>query len=124
MLEDCGKRCLPTSTTPTCVSSSFEPAGVSFSNPVPASSTTRVRAERATIDAWEWDLFVGRWGGVEDPWYHPGHHRPDDPGDRRRNADHLGTNELRGTWPVRTPEIRCRPHRARLRPDTGDRPAE
>lgn len=78
----------------------------------------------ATIDAWEWDLFVGRWGGVEDPWYHPGHHRPDDPGDRRRNADHLGTNELRGTWPVRTPEIRCRPHRARLRPDTGDRPAE
>jgi GT2 family glycosyltransferase len=41
------------------------------------------------ISKWEWDRFVGRWGSVVDPWYHPDYERPDDPDDLRRNADHI-----------------------------------
>ena len=74
-------------------------------------------SREARIDPWEWDTFIGRWGGVEDPWYHPGYHRPDDPHDRRRNADHLPADDPVGAWPLRTATIRPRPHRSRLRPD-------
>ena len=68
----------------------------------------------ATIESWEWERFVGRWGEIVDPWYHPGHHRPDDPHDRRRNADHLDPDDPLGSWALRTPTIHPRVHRARL----------
>ena len=74
------------------------------------------------IEAWEWETFVGRWGEVVDPWYHPGHHRPDDPHDRRRNADRLPPDEPDGRWALRTPTIRPTVHRARLEAPTADRP--
>ena len=70
------------------------------------------------IEAWEWERFVSRWGEVIDPWYHPGHHRPDDPSDRRRNADGLAPSNPDGRWPLRTPTIRPQVHRARLQPPT------
>ena len=72
-------------------------------------------ASRAPIThSWEWDHFINRWGDVVDPWYHPGYHRPDDPDDRRRNADHLPpTKPYRGL--PRTTAIRSRIHHARLR---------
>jgi GT2 family glycosyltransferase len=44
---------------------------------------------RSTIERWEWDRFIHRWGSVVDPWYHPGYNRPGDPDDPRRDADHL-----------------------------------
>jgi GT2 family glycosyltransferase len=47
-------------------------------------------ASRAsTIEKWEWDRFIHRWGSVIDPWYHPDYQRPGDPSDLRRDADHL-----------------------------------
>lgn len=71
-------------------------------------------ASRASIThAWEWDRFISRWGDVVDPWYHPGYHRPDDPDDRRRNADHLPPTEPYCGLP-RTTAIRSRIHHARL----------
>ena len=63
--------------------------------------------------AWEWDRFIGRWGDVVDPWYHPGYHRPDDPDDRRRNADHLPPSRP-CAGPPRTASVRSRVHHARL----------
>lgn len=72
--------------------------------------------------AWEWDRFIGRWGEVEDPWYHPGHHRPDDPTDRRRNADHLDPAAPHQASKARPATIRSRVHHARLRPPGGDDP--
>jgi GT2 family glycosyltransferase len=63
---------------------------------------------------WEWDHFVSRWGDVVDPWYHPAYHRPDDPNDRRRNADHLAPIQPYRSLP-RTAVIRSRVHHARLR---------
>ena len=63
--------------------------------------------------AWEWDSFIGRWGDVVDPFYHPGYHRPDDPHDRRRNADHLPPIRQHRGLP-RTAVIRSRVHHARL----------
>jgi GT2 family glycosyltransferase len=67
------------------------------------------------ISAEEWDRWIGRWGEIEDPWYHPGHHRPDDPDDLRRNADHLPPHPDDRSPPVRlrTTRLRCRVHRAR-----------
>lgn len=41
------------------------------------------------ISAAEWDRWIDRWGEIVDPWYHPAHHRPDDPHALARNADHL-----------------------------------
>lgn len=72
-------------------------------------------SREASIEPWEWDTFVGRWGQVEDPWYHPGHYRPDDPADRRRNADHLPARDPFGAWPLRTMTVQPSPHVARLR---------
>lgn len=70
-----------------------------------------------SIEPWEWDTFIGRWGCVDDPWYHPGHHRPDNPEDRRRNADHLPALDPLQAWPLRTSTVRPRPHHARMRPE-------
>ena len=72
------------------------------------------------IESWEWETFVTRWGEIVDPWYHPGHHRPDDPDDRRRNADHLPPSEPHGSWPLRTPTLRPSVHRARLAAPAGE----
>ncbi len=77
-------------------------------------------SRQPVIEGWEWERFVGRWGEVVDPWYHPGHHRPDDPTDRRRNADGLAPTGPDGRWAPRTPTIRPRVHRARLQPPTDD----
>ncbi|MEZ5165574.1 MAG: hypothetical protein R2695_03435 [Acidimicrobiales bacterium] len=58
------------------------------------------------IDAAEWDRWIARWGAMEDPWYHPGYRRPDDPRALHRNADHLdpgpalrpGLDRIRSPW--------------------------
>ncbi|MEM9521148.1 MAG: glycosyltransferase [Actinomycetota bacterium] len=71
-----------------------------------------------TIEPAEWERFVTRWGEIVDPWYHPGYHRPDDPDDRRRNADHLAPTDPFGSWPLRRPLVQPAVHRARLRPPT------
>lgn len=63
--------------------------------------------------AWEWDRFIARWGEVVDPWYHPGYHRPDDPDERRHNADHLPPTQPYHGLP-RTTAIHSRIHHARL----------
>ncbi len=46
------------------------------------------RTRRPHAELWEWHRFVGRWGDVVDPWYHPGYVRPRDPADPRRDVDH------------------------------------
>lgn len=63
----------------------------------------------------EWDRWIARWGEIDDPWYHPAHHRPDDPGDLRRNADHLPPLETDPPVPtrLRTGRLRSRVHRGR-----------
>lgn len=66
------------------------------------------------IEPWEWDRWIARWGSVDDPWYHPGHHRPDDPLDLRRNADHLDPSEPVPASPARDTRIRPRVHHARV----------
>ncbi len=71
-------------------------------------------SRQPVIEGWEWERFVGRWGEVVDPWYHPGHHRPDDAGERRRNADHLPPDDPDGTWELRTSAVHPHVHRARL----------
>ncbi|MEM9466043.1 MAG: glycosyltransferase [Actinomycetota bacterium] len=71
-------------------------------------------SRQPVIEDWEWETFVGRWGEIVDPWYHPGHHRPDEPTARRRNADHLPPRSLDGRWPLRTPTVRPSVHRARM----------
>jgi GT2 family glycosyltransferase len=48
---------------------------------------TLTRAPEISAD--EWDRWIDRWGEIVDPWYHPAHHRPDDPHALARNADHL-----------------------------------
>jgi GT2 family glycosyltransferase len=71
------------------------------------------------IAKWEWDRFVNRWGSVVDPWYHPGYERPDDPGDLRRNADHILPSALPLISPAqpapRDDRIRSVVHRRRER---------
>jgi GT2 family glycosyltransferase len=76
----------------------------------------------ATIEKWEWDRFVHRWGAVDDPWYHPGYVRPGDPDDPRRDADHIRPAALAGATyraPVRDTVIRPRVHHSR-NPPPGD----
>lgn len=71
---------------------------------------------------WEWDRFVHRWGQVVDPWYHPAYVRPDDPDDRRRNADHLLPPTVPAPGELRTATIISTVHEARLRghePESG-----
>ena len=68
----------------------------------------------------EWDRWIDRWGEIVDPWYHPAFHRPDDPHQLARNADHL---EPRPGDPVhppvaRRPVLRSRVHRGRPAPGT------
>lgn len=72
------------------------------------------------INAWEWDRWISRWGEIVDPWYHPGHHRPDDPHELHRNADHLdpdlsaGRPSTAAAMPApRTGMPRSRVHRGR-----------
>ncbi len=57
------------------------------------------------IAPWEWDRFKGRWGSIEDPWYHPAYWRPNTPDQMNRNADHLPPVDADGSWPARTPKI-------------------
>lgn len=73
-------------------------------------------SRRPHIDPWEWDRWIHRWGEVVDPWYHPGHHRPDDPDDLRRNADHLDGAPWESTVP-RDTAIRPRVHHSRVAPE-------
>lgn len=68
---------------------------------------------------WEWDRFVHRWGHVVDPWYHPAYIRPDDPGDRRRNADHLLPAAVPDPGKLRTAVLHSVVHEARLRSHEG-----
>lgn len=71
------------------------------------------------IAADEWDRWIARWGEIVDPWYHPGHHRPDDPRRLHRNADHLAPDLAAETDPVvgpddaRLPEVHSIVHRGR-----------
>ena len=71
---------------------------------------------------WEWDTFVRRWGEIVDPWYHPGFVRPNDPHDRRRNADHIVPEAPPEPAAVRTPHVRSRVHHARSY--EGEQPAD
>jgi GT2 family glycosyltransferase len=66
----------------------------------------------------EWDRWIHRWGEIVDPWYHPGHHRPDDPHRLNLNADHLNPEAPPSRPPsrARTTTLRSRVHRARLAP--------
>ena len=66
------------------------------------------------IQSWEWDRFVGRWGEVVDPWYHPAHHRPDDPHNRRANADHLAPRDIPFITIPRRADVRSRVHHCRM----------
>ncbi|MCY3632633.1 MAG: glycosyltransferase [bacterium] len=61
------------------------------------------------IEPWEWDRFHGRWGGIEDPWYHPAYWRPNNPDYMNHNADHLAPVDAEGSWPIRTAELRPNP---------------
>ena len=67
------------------------------------------------ITAEEWDRWIGRWGEIVDPWYHPGHRRPDDPHRLARNADHLepGPDDPTPQPQARRPRLRSRVHRGR-----------
>lgn len=68
--------------------------------------------------ATEWDRWIARWGEIADPWYHPGHHRPDDPHRLHHNADHLepafGAAQAPGE--PRTGRLLSRVHRGRPAP--------
>lgn len=77
---------------------------------------TLTRAPQTTQH--EWDRWIFRWGEIVDPWYHPDHHRPDDPERLHLNADHLDPDtSTRRSRPVgRTGTLRSRVHRARLAP--------
>ncbi len=67
-----------------------------------------------TITGAEWDTYIRRWGHVEDPWYHPDHHRPDDPEDLNRNADHLAPIIQPPPASARDTRIRSRVHHGRI----------
>ena len=82
-------------------------------------SSTLIHHESASrepvIEKWEWDRYILRWGQINDPWYHPDHHRPDDPENLSRNADHLepaATALPNGIG--RDTKIRPRVHHARV----------
>ncbi|WP_419926508.1 glycosyltransferase family 2 protein [Candidatus Poriferisocius sp.] len=66
------------------------------------------------IEPWEWGRFIYRWGEVDDPWYHPGYHRPDEPDHKNRNADHLGPVDPDASWPSRGPVIQSRMHESQI----------
>ncbi len=84
-----------------------------------ASLTHHESASREAVAApWEWDRYIDRWGHVEDPWYHPGHARPDDPRHLARNADHLDPDQVPFIAEPRGTAIRCRVHHSRI-PDAG-----
>ena len=68
------------------------------------------------ITADEWGRWIDRWGEIVDPWYHPAYHRPDDPHDLARNANHLEPRPDDPERPPQTrrPRLRSRVHRGRL----------
>ncbi len=72
----------------------------------------------AETTAAEWDRWIFRWGEIVDPWYHPGHHRPDDPHRLHLNADHLDppADTARPSAAARTGVLRSRVHRGRAAP--------
>lgn len=67
-------------------------------------------SRQPVMEAWEWDRYIRRWGHVDDPWYHPGHARPDDPLQPRLNADHLDPDEVPFMTEGRDTTIRSRVH--------------
>jgi hypothetical protein len=77
---------------------------------------TLTRVARTTAE--EWDRWIFRWGEIVDPWYHPGHHRPDDPHRLHLNADHLdpAAGTPRPAPRGRTGTLRSRVHRGRAAP--------
>jgi len=65
----------------------------------------------------EWDRWIHRWGEIVDPWYHPGHRRPDDPHALARNADHLTPDDAElELVTTRRPLLASIVHRGRLAP--------
>jgi len=64
----------------------------------------------------EWNTFVGRWGQIDDPWYHPGFHRPDLPDRRQLNADHLAPVRVWDPGPLRRTVLTSRFPNPRLIP--------
>ena len=68
----------------------------------------------ARIFEWEWHRFIERWGEVDDPWYHPGYRRPDDPTNLRLTADHLEPAEHHDHCDPRDTTIRVGVHRPRI----------
>ena len=88
----------------------FEPA---------ASLTHHESASReAVTEPQEWDRYIGRWGQVQDPWYHPGHARPDDPHRLAGNADHIDPDRVPFITEARSTAIACQVHHSRI-PDAG-----
>jgi GT2 family glycosyltransferase len=84
----------------------FEPA---------AALTHHESASReAIIESHEWDRYIGRWGHVRDPWYHPGHARPDDPHQLTRNADHIDPDRVPFIAEARSTAIACQVHHSRV----------
>jgi GT2 family glycosyltransferase len=73
------------------------------------------------ITADEWSRWIDRWGEIVDPWYHPAYHRPDDPHDLARNANHLepGADDPERPPQARRPRLRSRVHRGRPALDGG-----
>ena len=67
-----------------------------------------------SIEAWEWNRWIDRWGKVIDPWYHPAYRRPDDPHRLHLNADHLEPIEKSDYFEPRDTTITPRVHHARL----------
>ena len=60
------------------------------------------------IAEWEWSRFLGRWGTVVDPWYHPAHLLPNGPRDQPANAGHPAPSDTAFSTIPRCPEIQSR----------------
>ena len=73
-------------------------------------------SREAQIDGWEWDRYIGRWGEIDDPWYHPGYERPDEPDSLNLNVNHIEPSIRREWLTPRGTSIHPAVHHVRERP--------